>query len=424
MAYATADERYFVRLVNNSRNEQGLSPLAIAKPLNNSADEHTRWMLEADVFSHTGAGGSRSSERMRAAGFPMENESWGTRENLAYVSIDGAGDLRDEIRQLHQNLLDSPSHAKNIFDPDLEYIGIGLEVGRFDGHTVLMATQNFGRTTGRPEVDTGLFPVIRERSPDLSVENRADWLSTKFGGSVHYSSANGADVAGTPGSDDFRLSAVSDIARGGAGHDWMSGGGGHDRLDGGAGFDRLVGGAGYDRLWGGRGNDALDGNRGEDRLEGGHGNDLLRGGDHNDVLVGDSGHDSLVGGNGHDLMAGAQGFDYVSGGTGYDTLRGAQGNDTLDGGRGRDLLIGGSGADMFVFRHGDGLDRIADYRAGVDRLVLDDSLLDRSVPRFYDGVVRETSTGVVLDFGNGNRVAIPGQGLTAEAVAEDILIFA
>lgn len=423
MTFATADERFFVRLVNNTRKEMGLDPLTIAKPLNEAADGHTQWMLDTGNFSHSGEDGSSASERIREAGFPMDVESWGTRENLGYIEVTGGADLRDEIRQMHQNLLDSPSHRKNILDPDLEYIGIGLEVGRYDGHTVLMATQNFGRTTGQPEIDTGLFPVGRKLSPDLSTDSKSDWLENWFDGAVIRSSSDGSDAIGTTHSDDFRLSAASDVARGEAGHDWISGGAGHDTLDGGAGFDRIIGGAGFDLLRGSRGNDTLEGQRGDDRLEGGVGDDLLFGGDGHDAIAAGAGHDVLVGGAGYDQMTGGRGFDYLLGGAGNDTLRGSAGNDTLEGGRGDDLLIGGSWADTFVFGEGDGYDTISDYQVGLDRLMIDSDLLPRSVPRFYENVIQETSSGVVLDFGDGNKITIEGRGLTAEAVADDILLY-
>lgn len=64
---------------------------------------------------------------MEAAGFDLAG-GWMTAENIAYVSIQGESDLRDEIRQLHQNLMDSPGHYRNIMS-DAAYIGIGLEVG-------------------------------------------------------------------------------------------------------------------------------------------------------------------------------------------------------------------------------------------------------------------------------------------------------
>ena len=194
MSFATADERFFVSLVNNTRKEIGLDPLKIAKPLNEAADDHTQWMLDTGNFSHAGDDGSSASDRIKDAGFPMIGESWSTRENLGYISVQGGDDLRDEIRQMHQNLLDSPSHRKNIIDPDLEYIGIGLEVGQYNGHTVLMATQNFGRTTGQPEIDNGRFPVSLEPSADLSIQSRTDWLQDRFDGRIKRSSDDDSKI--------------------------------------------------------------------------------------------------------------------------------------------------------------------------------------------------------------------------------------
>lgn len=423
MSFATADERYFVNLVNNTRKEMGLDPLKIAKPLNKAADGHTQWMLDTGRFTHDGKDHSSASDRIREAGFPMNVESWSTRENLGYISVRGGDNFRDEIRQMHQNLLDSPSHRKNILDPDLEYIGIGLETGRYSGHTVLMATQNFGRTTGEPEIDNGRFPIGREPLAALNIQSRTDWLQDRFDGRVKRSSDNESNVVGTDRSDDFRLSEGHDFARGKDGHDWMNGGAGNDTLEGGQGSDRLIGGTGHDVLRGGHGNDTLEGQRGNDLLRAYDGNDLLFGGHGDDTLSGEDGRDTLVGGNGNDQISGGAGFDYLLGGTGYDTLRGSAGSDTLEGGRGNDLLIGGSSVDTFVFNEGDGRDTISDYQAGIDRLMIDDDLLERSVTKFYDDIIRETAFGVVLDFGDGDQITIKGRGLTAEAVADDILLF-
>lgn len=423
MSFATSYERYFVQLVNGTREALGLAPLRIAKPLNESAEDHSRWMLDADVFSHTGAGGSSASARMDRAGFPMYGESWGTRENLGYVSVRGQADLSDEIRQLHQNLLNSPGHYRNIVDPDMQYIGIGLEVGNFQGHTVLMATQNFGRTTGQPVLDTGIFARGAVPTVNTTAESRSDWQADIFDGAVRTSSPNGAAVQGTARSDDFRLGAGNDLARGLGGDDWMNGGAGNDTLDGGSGNDRLIGGAGFDVLWGGMGNDVLDGGWGNDRLDGQMGNDLLFGGDGHDTLIGGPGQDTLVGGAGNDIMMGGDGNDHLQGGAGADTLQGGAGNDTLNGGQGNDVLVGGAGVDTFVFHAGSGADRIVDYQVGTDRLLIDDAMLPPSVPRFYNQNIQETATGVVIYFGNGNRITIDGQGVTAEAVADDILLF-
>ena len=84
---------------------------------------------------------------------------------------------------------------------------------------------------------------------------------------------------------------------------------------------------------------------------GGMGNDELIGNKDADVLVGDNGRDSLVGGEG------------------TDNLNGGQGADTLVGGDGIDILTGGDGADTFVIQRRD-MDRIMDFRTGIDKLFL------------------------------------------------------
>lgn len=62
---------------------------------------------------------------------------------------------------------------------------------------------------------------------------------------------------------------------------------------------------------------------------------------------------------------------WLLGRAGNDTLRGGSGGDWLDGGTGSDVLRGGAGRDSFVFGRGDGRDRIEDFTAGVDKLILE-----------------------------------------------------
>lgn len=425
MTFANTYERYFVSLVNSTRKEYGLDPLKIATSLNESADGHTGWMLAADVFSHTGRGGTRASERIEDAGYPMYGESWSTRENIAYVGVSGSADLTDEIRSLHRNLMNSADHRKNILDPNLEHIGIGLELGNFKGDSVVMVTQNFGRTTGTAEIDTGVFASTRAPSVRIDPDPLSEWLADDYNGLALRSSSDGSAVNGSSRSDSFRLSAVDDLAYGNAGNDWMIGDKGRDTLDGGSGDDRLFGGDGNDVLRGGvgAGNDFLYGQAGNDRMEGGDGNDLLRGSIGLDSLYGGNGNDTLVGENDADHLNGGAGNDWVSGGAGNDTLYGWTGNDTIFGGGGADRLIGGSGVDSFIFHKGHGSDWITDFQTGFDRLMIDDALIGRSIATFLDDYVRETASGVVIDFGGGDKIAISGRGVTADSIAEDIFIF-
>ncbi len=109
---------------------------------------------------------------------------------------------------------------------------------------------------------------------------------------------------------------------------------------------------------------------------------LLRGNAGNDTLTTGSGQDRLEGGDGNDVLSAGSGDDtdrydwygdfYLLGG-----LYGGNGNDILSGGIGSDYLNGGSGADSFLFDINTafnstiGIDTIADFVTGTDKIVLD-----------------------------------------------------
>lgn len=418
MSYATADERYFVELINQARAGKNLSPLKIERHLNDSAEDHSTWMLDRDIFSHTGINGSRSNDRIKDAGFDLSG-SWRTAENIAYVSIQGVGDLRDEIRQLHSNLMNSPSHYANITG-DFGFVGIGLEVGTFTtggrSYKVLMATQNFGKTQGATDVDTGNFDSVKAPGFGYSLQNRAEW-QRDFNGRVFLDAQPGSN---THLNDDFRLTGKNDNANGGNGNDWMAGNGGADRLHGGAGHDNILGGFGNDTLFGGNGNDTLRGEMGNDRLDGGNGADLILGGKGYDIIFGRQGADKLLGGAGHDRIDGGAGNDWLRGEFGNDTLIGGAGNDTLHGGFGDDVLNGNGGYDVFVFQKGFGRDVINQYEEGHDRILIARELLGHDAGRFLREHIRETADGVVIDLGKEGRITLHGNGLTADGVGDDI----
>ena len=187
-----------------------------------------------------------------------------------------------------------------------------------------------------------------------------------------------SDILGTP--DDDRISGkvgMVDHLKGLAGDDtliargegdWLSGGNGNDALNdnddpnrifGGSGADTAKAGDGDDRANGDDGADLLLGEAGRDTLFGDRGNDHLEGGTEGDVLYGGNGNDTLLGEAGRYNLRGDVGHDRLNGGSGFDTLRGGSGNDTL---------TGGIGADAFVFRKGDGVDRITDFHSGVDQV--------------------------------------------------------
>jgi Ca2+-binding RTX toxin-like protein len=117
----------------------------------------------------------------------------------------------------------------------------------------------------------------------------------------------------------------------------------------------------------------VNGLGGNDVMFGGKKTDVLVGGSGDDVMFGLGGDDGLFGGAGNDVMFGGEGADILRGGAGNDRMFGDHGKDELTGGVGDDILSGGAGADRFMFnpnRPGEGADRIVDFNASQDKIVL------------------------------------------------------
>lgn len=154
MSKADSLERLMLDLVNKERAEAGLDPLRLELRLNASAEDHSAWMIERDVFSHTGAGGSNAGDRMRDADFAFEGRwTWG--ENIALQSERGASGLADDVADLHRGLMNSPGHRANILKPEFEVLGIGVERGDYKGFDAVVVTQNFARSDAAMRYDGG-----------------------------------------------------------------------------------------------------------------------------------------------------------------------------------------------------------------------------------------------------------------------------
>jgi hypothetical protein len=173
MAEFNAFEIYMLQLVNRARLDpsgeaarygidlnQGLAagtisatpkqPLVPNPLLNNSARAHSQWMLDTDIFSHTGAGGSQPFNRMTTAGYPFA-APYAAGENIAFSGTTGTlGGLASYIEDQHRGLFLSPSHRTNIENGSYREIGISQVTGAFTSGTTTynasMVTQNFAFT--------------------------------------------------------------------------------------------------------------------------------------------------------------------------------------------------------------------------------------------------------------------------------------
>lgn len=484
----SAAEQYLIELINRARLDPiaeaahygidlndnlaegtiGTDPLqvlAINGLLSEAADEHSVWMLENNVFSHTGVNNTSPGARMADAGYVFEG-AWQWSENLAWTGTTGSLDLAEAVDAHHEGLFRSSGHRTNTFDEDVREIGVAQVAGNYEiegaSYNSSMLTEQFalsGETvfvTGVAFVDTdadafysigeGIEGIkfvasgeeattsqaggyalgldgVTEATVDIMQGNttlgrvnldmrdgnvKVDVVVNGDGDYALALSGNanlggGINDAYLLGAGDLNLmgNAEANVLTGNRGNNVLSGGDGCDRLVGGNGSDRLYGGDMGDRLYGGNGRDVLVGGDGYDRLYGGNYHDRLYGGTASDRLYGGGGNDWMVGGNGHDRLYGSYGHDRMYGNGGSDRLYGGGGRDLLNGGAGNDLMVGGAGADTFVFNGGD--DVIADFTFGDDRLYITDRLYVDGDALDYAEV---TNDAIVFTFSEGNTLTL------------------
>ncbi len=394
----SATEQYLLELINRGRLDPGaeaarygidlnasLAPgtistaakqvLAPNRLLEAAAIGHSQWMIAADVFSHTGQGGSTLSGRVNATGYDWNRLG----ENIAAQGTSGTINTVQAIEAHHAGLFRSAGHRTNLMNDAFTEVGLAQELGQFvfSGSGALNAsllTEVFG-AYGNQHFLTGVVYNDRDRDGFYSVgEGRGGGIAFVVDGAVGRAGAAGG----------YSVAVDADgptLVRG---------------IVGRSSFTALV--------------DFSDGNVKLDLV----GRTVLHAaaditlvsGVQNVVLLGISNLDAT----------GTAAGNALTGNRGGNVLTGFGGNDTLDGGGGADLLLGGAGADRFVFANGGGADVFGDVAVGDgDRLYLNDDLWAGSLTRaqVVDTFAAVTVAGVVFDFGDGDRVTL--QGLTSTA---------
>lgn len=122
-------------------------PLPFHPALIASSRAHSKWMVDVDIFSHTGVAGSNAGTRMETSGFVFSGTfSWG--ENISAVWEPKQLDLVKMTHDMHDGLFRSKTHRPNICGEDFVEIGIGLNTGDFQGNSnSLLGTQNFAASS-------------------------------------------------------------------------------------------------------------------------------------------------------------------------------------------------------------------------------------------------------------------------------------
>lgn len=119
-------EYQLLDLVNKERKRAGLNLYIMDNALQMVARAHSADMVKRDFFDHKNPDGESPFDRMTKAGIKYMKAA----ENVAYNS---------SVAEIHKSLMNSPGHRKNIMNPQLGSIGIGIVNSKYG----LMATQVF-----------------------------------------------------------------------------------------------------------------------------------------------------------------------------------------------------------------------------------------------------------------------------------------
>ena len=149
MSQANVYEQYMLELINAERKKVGSQPLAFDSNLNTAAERHSDWMIDNDIFSHTGVNGSNAGTRMKDAGYKFSG-SWAWGENIAWRSKSAPSGFQDELQKMHLSLMNSDGHRKNILNNNFKEIGVGVEDGIYKNFDAVFVTQNFAKTASNP----------------------------------------------------------------------------------------------------------------------------------------------------------------------------------------------------------------------------------------------------------------------------------
>jgi Ca2+-binding RTX toxin-like protein len=260
----------------------------------------------------------------------------------------------------------------------------------FGGPSVEADTLNGGAGVDRLAGGKGNDTYIVDVASDLVVELASEGTDTVLS-SASFSLGSNVErltLSGTGTINGTGNTLANTITGNGAANS-LNGSSGNDTLSGGAGNDTLTGGLGIDSMVGGTGNDTYSVDSLTDRVT--ETSTLVAeidtvvssvtwtlGSNVERLTLSGTGTINGTGNTLANTITGNAGVNVLNGGSGNDTINGAAGNDTVAGGLGNDSLTGGVGVDTFLFNTTrsatTNVDRITDFTAVDDRLLLDDAV--------------------------------------------------
>ncbi len=183
------DEARLLALVNAERERRGIASLAWSETLARVARRHARDMRDAGRASHRSRDGTTFEGRLVRAEIRLEAAA----ENVGYA--------RDVVHA-HEGLMESPGHRKNILDPHMRDLGVG--VVREEGRAGVYVVQNFAAIVPdltEAEAAARIRRLLRDHASGLSED--AD-LSRRMA----------AEVARLAGRDSIEVDGIGLAAEG------------------------------------------------------------------------------------------------------------------------------------------------------------------------------------------------------------------
>lgn len=135
-------QRKLVALVNETRADHELAPLADAPILQSSSQAKAQDMAKHDYFAHDGPDGRNFKYFLSQAGYEYHLAG----ENLAM----GFSDARAVVNAW----IKSPLHYRNIIEPDFKEMGMSLAMGMHDGEETIYIANHFGDPIIQPAITT------------------------------------------------------------------------------------------------------------------------------------------------------------------------------------------------------------------------------------------------------------------------------
>lgn len=152
-----AAARQVVEQTNRFRGQNGQGELKVNAELTKAAQGFAEYMARTDKYSHT-ADGKEPWERAAEAGYTYCI----VLENIAYEFRTNAFSTQDLAAGCMKGWKESPPHRKNILDPDIYDIGVGVAHSSRTGR--YYAVQNFGR----PRSKEIKFTIVNPTDATLS----------------------------------------------------------------------------------------------------------------------------------------------------------------------------------------------------------------------------------------------------------------